>query len=154
MNPSSPSIHEARRALPLPTLLEQLIASGRWKHPGGAILLEKVPFIRERLVFLQTSEMMRFESGPLMAPEEAESDFFKEYRGSLVDPRDLPWIDVEKTLFIACNEVPGDDVGIALDYRPGLDRPRVVGGDWRCGEHLGHREIAPTFSAFVAMLGI
>ena len=89
-----------------------------------------------------------------MDPEESESEIFAEYRGSLVGPRDLPWIDVEKALLILCNKWPGDDVGIAIDYRPGLEEPRVIGGDWHSGERIEYRDVSATFPAFVEMLGL
>jgi len=83
------------------------------------------------------------------------SETFSEFRGSAIGERDLPWIDVEQSLFIICNRWPGDDVGIALDYRSGIDMPRVVGGDWHSGNNgVVYREISPTFDAFIQLLGL
>lgn len=147
-------LEQQRRELFLPSTLIELIESGRWVHPSDQVMLSKIPFIRDPLVFLGSKENMIFESGPLMSPDEAENKMFSEYRGSVFDKRDLPWIDVEKTLFIICNKWPGDDVGIALDYRTGNESPRVVGGDWHSGEGCIYREISPSFDRFVEYLGL
>lgn len=91
-----------------------------------------------------------------MGPDSIENILFSEYRGSSIAARGLPWIDVEKTLFIIINKWPGDDVGIALDYRTGLDHPRVIGGDWdtQDGRGIVYREITPDFPGFVKLLGL
>lgn len=47
--------------------------------------------------------------------------------GSQETPVELPWLDVEQAFFIAVNRVPGDDVGLARDYRTDAHDPRVVG---------------------------
>jgi hypothetical protein len=142
-----------RRDLPLPQLLIEMIEAGRWVHPGDDVMLAEVPFIRDPLVFLGTKASM-VGCGPLMGPDEVEQGLFSEYRGSMIGERDLPWIDVEKALFIICNRVPGDDVGIALDYRTGINSPRVIGGDWCLGSGCVYRQISPAFDAFVEMLGL
>ena len=98
---------------------------------------------------------MLFESGPLMGHDALENAPLSEYRGSLVGKRDLPWIDVEKSLFIMCNERIGDDVGIALDYRNNSTEPCVVGGDWH--SHSGgliYRFVANNFAEFAESIGL
>ena len=55
---------------------------------------------------------------------------------------------------MAVNRWPGDDVGIALDYRTGFDDHRVVAGDWGSGNSCKWRGVAPTFSAIVRLLGL
>lgn len=147
------SLKEMRHELPLPQKLVEMIGSGRWVHPGDDVMLTKVPFIRDPLVFLDTKDKMLFESGPLMRPDEIENEMFCEYRGSVVGKRALPWIDVEQTLFVICNKWPGDDVGIALDYRIGKS-PRVVGSDCYSSKNSVYREISPSFDAFVQLLGL
>ena len=84
------------------------------------------------------------------------SHVFRMVRGSKsVEPICLPWLDVELAVFVAINRVPGDDLGIALDYRTGAADPRVVASDWQPGAKGCHwREVAPTFSQFVQFLGI
>lgn len=147
------TLHKVRYQLPLPPLLIELIKRGRWVHPGEDVMRSRVPFITDPLVFLDSRAEMLFESSPLMGRSETESETFSQYRGSAVAARGLPWIDIEKTLFVICNKNPGDDVGIALDYRTGLNSPRVIGGDWRSGSCIYH-EICLTFDAFVELLGL
>lgn len=43
---------------------------------------------------------------------------------------DLPWLDYDKSLFIAINKFPGEDLAIALDYRLNENQPRVVASDF------------------------
>lgn len=143
-----------RRKLPLPQTLIEMIETDRWAHPGDDVMLARIPFIRDPLVFLGSKDNMLFESGPLMGPNEIENEMFSEYRGSAIGDRDLPWIDVEQTLFIICNKWPGDDVGVALDYRTGINSPRVIGGDWRSGNNCIYHEISPSFDAFVELIGL
>ena len=148
------TIAKRREKLPLPSFLVQLIETGRWKHPGDEVLRVKVPFVRDPLVFLESKESMLLNSGPLMGKSDSENELFSEYRGSAHKERDLPWIDVEKSIFIAVNKIPGDDVGIALDYRPGIQCPRVVCGDWHSGNGCVYHEIAPSIEAFAENLGL
>ncbi|SFH86646.1 hypothetical protein SAMN05421753_103263 [Planctomicrobium piriforme] len=147
-------IETIRRKLPLPAKLQLMMKEGRWKHPGQEVLAAKIPFIRDPLTFLSSIESMLSNSGPLMRPDENENERFSEYRGSRISSRDLPWIDVEQVIFIICNERIGDDVGIALDYRTGINSPRVVGGDWHSRSGLQYREIAPSFDEFVELIGL
>lgn len=75
-------------------------------------------------------------------------------RGSQsVMPVDLPWLDVEQAVFILVNRWPGDEQGIALDYRTSRTDPRVVASDWETTHPCLWREVTPTFSAFVQQLG-
>lgn len=142
-----------RRELPLPESLTHLINSGLWRHPGHDVLRRVVPFILDPLCVLKNLDHMLFESGPLMGHDKLEDEVFSEYRGSSIEMRELPWIDVEKTIFIMCNERIGDDVGIALDYRHDRANPRVVGGDWHSGVNgIRYRQIAESFTDFATML--
>ena len=154
MNPQIKTISELRQQLRLPSLLDELIRTGRWIHPGDRIMASVVPFITDPLDLLPTREAMQRESGPLMAPSETESLVFHEYRGSFHEYRPLPWIDVEKTLFIAINRRIGDDVGIALDYRDNPEEPSVVGGDYHSDKELQYRLITSTFRQFAKSLGL
>ncbi|MBE9102603.1 hypothetical protein [Vacuolonema iberomarrocanum] len=154
MTPQIKTISELRQQLQLPQLLDELIRTGRWTHPGDRIMESVVPFITDPLDLLPNREAMQRESGPLMAPSETESLVFHEYRGAFHKSRPLPWIDVEKTLFIAVNRRIGDDVGIALDYRDNPDEPSVVGGDYHSGKGLQYRLIANTFCQFAKSLGL
>jgi hypothetical protein len=76
-------------------------------------------------------------------------------RGSRLRERvELLWLDADRSLFVAVNRRPGDDVGIALDYRTNVLDPRVVASDWGSGQACVWREVAPTFSDFVRILGL
>lgn len=139
------------RVLPLPPLLVELIKTGRWVHPGHDAMRERIPFIQDPMQFMTTHEDMLFNSSPFMAQDLNEFETFSEYRGSKVTERALPWLDVEKRLNIIINREIGDDTCIALDYRTGLHAPRVVGCEHVSGKIL-HREISPSFEAFVKLL--
>ena len=147
------NLEKLQRELLLPPLLAELIASGRWTHPGDDVLLKAVPFITDPLVFHHSKKEMLQKSGPLMGPGRIESEGHSEYRGSAIGERDLPWLDVEKSLYIIANKNIGGDVGIVLDYRPEVE-PRVVGGDWHSGHGIIYREISPTFDAFAELIGL
>ena len=150
-----PQIESLRRSLKLPPLLESMIASGTWTHPGADVLRRAVPFITDPLIVLKTFDEMLFESGPIIGHDKIEDERFSEYRGSQIGKRDLPWIDVEKTLFIMCNERLGDDVGIALDYRYSSTEPCVVGGDWHSKSRgIIYRLVANSFAEFAEKIGL
>jgi hypothetical protein len=140
--------------LPLPQLLIELVRQNRWRHLGDNKMREVVPFIQDPLVFPDCIESMFANSRALMSDDQDEDETFSEYRGSKVSERDLPWIDVERMVFIIYNKWPGDDVGIGLDYRTGTEKPRIVGGDWHAGSGLIYREISTTFDEFAGRLGL
>lgn len=155
MNPDYQCIDSLRRSLKLPRLLIDLMKSGRWSHSGMRLLKVCASFIRDPLVVLPTIDSMFGNSGPLMGHEKAEDELFHEYRGSCLPYRPLPWIDVEKTIFIMCNERIGDDCGIALDYRLDFDNPHVIGSDWHSGfKGVQYRHIADSFDDFVSKVGL
>lgn len=148
-----PDDESARRSLQLPSLLRSMMASGTWTHPGADVLRRAVPFISDPLVVLKTHERMLDVSRPFMGSDEVKNKCYAEYRGSRVSRRGFPWVDVEKTLFIMCNELPGDDVGIALDYRYDSIEPCVVGGDWHSRPgRIVYRRIANSFAEFAELL--
>ncbi|WP_265594113.1 hypothetical protein [Haloferula sp. BvORR071] len=143
-----------KRHLQLPALLGEMLADGSWKHPGDEVISRLIPFIREPLQFRSSVEQITTPQDCLMGPDEAENATFHEYRGSQVGPRDLPWLDVEQSLLIAINRIPGDDLAIALDYRSSVEDPRVIASEWvdTDGGCCLWREVAPTFAAFLAQL--
>ena len=97
---------------------------------------------------------MRSESRIWAADDERYSRIFHEVRGSKqLAPVDLPWLDAEKAVFIAVNQIPDDDIAIALDYRTDRSDPRVVASEWvenPCG--CIWREVAGSFSEFMQQL--
>jgi hypothetical protein len=142
--------------LHLPPLLVELLEQGRWQHPGDDVLQQLIPFFREPVDFLMTVQSMRRESTHFLADEPRMAKVFHEARGSKsAEPVCLPWLDVELAVFVAVNLVPGDDLAIALDYRIAPANPRVVANEWHDGPGgCIWREVAPSFSTFVRVLGI
>lgn len=142
------------RGLPIPPLLLNLIATRRWRHPGDKVIKRAIPFLDGPVDFLSIDEM-EFQSSGGIADLQELSARFHELRGSdAVIVPDLPWRDVSKSFFIAVNRIPGDDLGIALDFREGNPSdPRVIANDWgKAG--CEWREVAPSFSEFLERIGI
>ena len=138
--------------LPLPDLLVSLMRTGQWRHPGDSKLTELIPFLADPVDFL-TIEGMARESSGFLADEPDMSTLFHEVRGSRVDgPVELPWRDVERSFFVAVCRFPGDDVGIALDYRTSESDPRVIASNWEEGHRCRWTEVATSFSRFVDMM--
>ncbi len=138
----------------MPSLLIELSAQGRWCHPGNDTLRRLAPFIHEELELVSIDSLCPGLS--LLDRDAAEDSMFCEYRGSLVsEPRQLPWIDVEQTVLIAVNKMPGDDVALGLDYRANSTDPPVVANDWH-GPSPGciWREVARSFSEFCMAAGL
>lgn len=146
------------RGLPLPTLLLDLLVSGRWLHPGDEGLREVMPWFQEPLDFLTDVRQMSRESQSLdrLADDEASSRLFRAIRGSdVAGPVELPWLDVELAVLIAVNRIPGDDVAIALDYRGNEPNPRVVASDfWTDPRQCAWRTVTPTFTEFASELNL
>jgi hypothetical protein len=141
--------------LPMPELLVGLIRQGRWVHPGDAQLRELIPFLLDPVDFLTSPKVMAWESSGHLADNPEDSAVFHTVRGSRVaEPVELPWLDADLSFFVAVNRQPGDDVAIALDYRTSMADPRVVASDWGTGQTHVWREVAPTFSGFVRLLGL
>lgn len=142
-------------ALPMPERLVALIRQRQWVHPGDARLREFIPFLVDPIDFLMSPAVMARESRWELADDSRLSTVFHVVRGSrLAEPVELPWLDADRSFFVAVNRCPGDDVGVALDYRTDADDPRVVAADWGSGQSCIWREVAPTFSEFVQLLGL
>jgi hypothetical protein len=139
--------------LPLPDLLISLIQHKRWVHPGDERIRELIPFFGEPVDLLQSVESMQRESSGFLADDPTMSTLFHEVRGSKANGRvELPWLDVEFAVFVAVNRFPGDDIGIALDYRTDSNDPRVVANDWGMDRGCIWREVTPSFSTFIQSL--
>ncbi|WP_328829002.1 hypothetical protein OHT77_15440 [Streptomyces sp. NBC_00252] len=143
------------RGLTLPARLTSLLDQGRWRHPGDAEMATLMPWFESPIDFLATTRQMEWESGSLDTfDDDRYAAFLHVARGGGQEtPVELPWLDVEKAFFIAVNRVPGDDVGLALDYRTDAHDPRVVGSYVSMNPLLYEwRVVAPAFSAFAAAL--
>jgi hypothetical protein len=137
--------------LPLPPMLRDLLASGRWQQPPDEVIYAVVPFLREPVVFLTSEVRMRQES----QGQGIGFPHFREFRSSESESRPLPWLDDDLALFIAVNREIGADIGIALDYRTSSSDPRVVASDWWTDDKTCYwREVTSTFSEFVSRLGL
>ncbi|MER5431186.1 hypothetical protein [Streptomyces sp. NPDC002588] len=145
------------RGLTLPAQLMSLLDQGRWRNPGDAEMARLIPWFESPIDFLTSTDQMERESGSLDTfDDDRYAAFLHVARGSGQEtPVELPWLDVEKAFFIAVNRIVGDDVALALDYRTNPVDPRVVGSDvWTAPVSYKWRIVAPTFSAFVAALGL
>ncbi len=139
-------------SLPLPQLLMELMASGRWKCPENSILIKVIPFLQEEILFLATLEEMDRQSQLDMDHVE----WFYEKRSKPGEASDdLPWRDSRKSIIIATNKHTGEDVAIALDYRLSASDPRVIATNWH-GELPGcpWELVCPTFEDFTKQLGL
>lgn len=139
----------------LPSLLIELIKNNQWNHPGDEVLKLVVPCIHEPIDFLSI-EQMRRDSPGVIVDSPVNLPWFHEVRGSKQsEPVTLPWLDVEKAVFIAVNRFPGDDIGVALDYRTDIIDPRVVASDWHSSpDGCIWQEITPTFSEFIKQINL
>jgi len=138
----------------LPQLLVDLLRQGRWVRPGDATIRQAIPFLPGPVDFLTDIDRITRNSGFSLVDSPEAARLFHSARGSRSDqPILLPWLDAELAVFVAVNRIPGDDLGIALDYHTRHDDPRVVASEWR-ENPVGcfWRETAPTFSQFVEAL--
>lgn len=91
-----------------------------------------MPLFEDPLRFLASVEAMAGESGSLdsLTEDDASDQLFSlARRTGQAEPPDLPWLDIDKSIPIAVNERPGDDVAIALDDRTDPTDPRAVASD-------------------------
>ena len=134
------------RRLVLPNLMVDLLAAGRWKHPGDEPIREVMPWFENPLIFLANADQMRHESRSLdlFADDKRLSELFRVRRGTAASPVDLPCLDAELAILVAINMNPGDDVAIALDYRSDPADPRVLASDfWTDPKQCTWRIVAP-----------
>ncbi len=104
-----------------------MMSDGRWRQPPDELISSVIPFLKEPVDFLMREDQMRFESSGLLADIADASIFNREYRSSTSkESPDLPWIDVDRSFFIAVNRRLGDDVGIALDLRTSETTPALL----------------------------
>jgi hypothetical protein len=134
--------------LPLPSLLVDMLRSGQWCHPGDAVIRKLIPLLTDPVDFLTSIDRMRRESPKRMAGDREMERIFH-FVSDQAGVSDLPWLDVNRAVFIAVCRFAGDDTAIALDYRTDANDPRVVASAY--DDTLGYRwiEVAPSFSAFV-----
>lgn len=140
--------------LPLPPCIISLMDNGRWVHPGDVVVKKAIPFLNEPVDFLSV-DSMEFESSGHLADDPGSSLLFHEMRGSdsVIVP-DFPWRDVSRSFFIAVNRIPGDDIGIALDFRRGVESdPSVIASDWS-NRTCEWRLVSDSLSEFLQRAGL
>jgi len=141
-------IHESEsHLLPIPPLLISGINTIAWKtFPSGG-LMGKISFLNVPMVLLKSIEEIRHASDY----EPLKNELLLGIRCQDVTgaPVELPHLDADLFLFLAINVLPGDDSAVALDYRTGLNAPRVVASDWTGpGDTCQWRVVAPNFESF------
>jgi len=126
-----------------PHLLLVLLREGRWNHPGEPAIARVMPWFRDPLEFLGSTQQMERESQSLRLAREPAA----------TGPVELPWLDVDRAFFIATARYAGDETAVALDYRTSSSDPRVVASDvWTNSAPCAWQTVAQTFSEFVAEL--
>jgi hypothetical protein len=144
------------RGLVVPDLLLVLLREGRWNHPGEPAIARVMPWFRDPLVFLGSTQQMERESQTLdrlIQDHEMAALFRLTREPAATGPMEPPWLDVDRAFFIAMARYAGDDTAVALDYRTGSSDPRVIASDvWTNCAPYAWRTVAETFSEFVAEL--
>lgn len=137
------------RGLKLPRQLVKLMRSNppRWTTPSHSHLLAVVPWLHERVSFLESPQQIGWESTTLI---DCPGPY--EYLGSKAEAeKPLPWLDSEQALIIAIAHEIGGGQLVALDYRPDPGGPQVVATDHTQIAAPSWRLVAETFSSFVEM---
>ncbi len=144
------------RGMRFPPAFAELWSAGEWQQPDEALIQSLIPWLQGPIEFIEAMHWMVTENHTLLADHRYDARTWREYRGSVSpDKTDLPWRDLDQSLFLAVNRNPGDDLGVALDFRTSTDNPRVVASYW-CGEredyHVEWRLVTDTFSEFLTRL--
>ena len=144
------------RGLVVPDLLLALLREGRWNHPGEPAVARVMPWFRDPLDFLGSTQQMERESQSLdrlILDDEMAALFRFARKSAAIGSVELPWLDVDRAFFIAMAKYAGDDTAVALDYRTSSSDPRVIASDvWTNSAPYAWRTVTDTFSEFVAQL--
>ena len=131
--------------LVVPDLLLVLLREGRWNHPGELAIARVMPWFRDPLDFLGSTQQMERESQSLdrlIQDDEMAALFRFAREPTATGPVELPWLDVDRAFFIAMARCAGDDTAVALDYRTGSSDPRVIASDvWTKAPASAQRQI-------------
>lgn len=135
----------------IPILLQTLIQTGSWQHPGDDVLRQLIPRLTDPVDFRNwvpqntvADEIASFSARDL--------ETFKLYRNTDEPHRPLPWLNADQAVFIAVNRIPGDDVAIALDYRDSVDEPTVVASFWPENKYHEWFKVSESFDDFARSL--
>ncbi len=141
--------------LPLPPLLVELIETRRWKSPRDVARLADVAGFKNprKLEFMKPDGMQRETNALIALYEQGYAETYGLTRSAEdeTSPDDPSRVDVRLVVVVANN---WEEEGLCLDYRPGLEQPRVLAGAWTEdeGAPMRWRVIARDFSTFVEML--
>jgi hypothetical protein len=141
--------------LPLPALLVELIENRRWKSPRGVDRLADIAGFRHprKLDFMKPDGMQRETDALLALYAQGFADFYgltKSDSGG-VSRDDPSRLDARLAVVLANN---WDEEGLCLDYRPGLNQPRVLAGTYpNDTSPMQWRVIAKDFSTFAELMG-
>lgn len=114
--------------LPLPRDLLDLIAAGRWRQPADMSGIDAM-FVDHAGFHPYGFGTMRSESEAMLRWRDAE------WLGA-PDP-DFPPGDIDVTRAVLIADIGlGFDQPVALDYRPSIDRPRVLTLLWRPRDYV------------------
>ncbi|WP_213008313.1 hypothetical protein [Paractinoplanes toevensis] len=98
--------------------------------------------------FLGSTQQMERESQSLdhLIQDDEMAALFRLIRGPTVtSPVELPWLDVDRSFFIATAQHAGDDTAVALDYRTSSSNPRVIASDiWTSSVPYAWRTVKET----------
>lgn len=113
------------KGLKVPSLLVKLVNEGFWVKGSELDIKKHYEFLNDPLTFLQSFQGMK------STPSFKYDEVLRIYSSSEVGlNRNLPWLDIDNSIFIAINKNPGDDIAIALDYRDNSTSPIVVASKW------------------------
>lgn len=154
-NDPTESIREIR-GMRFPTLFRALWLSGHWTQPQENLINSTIPWLQGPLEFIESMSWMANENRGVLADIPRAAKTFQEYRGFNSESKpDLPWLDVDQALLIAVNRIPGDDLGVAIDFRSSLDDPRVVASRWCSDPHrIEWCIVTETFTEFADKLNL
>jgi hypothetical protein len=135
----------------LPTLLVDLVESGRWHQPSDEVVRALVPCDPLAFDFLLTLDQLESDRLSYLLKHRSLAAQFRLYRsGSFVRQRLLPWVDVRKALVIAEGRVHGSDSAILLDLRTSAVDPAVLASNWQLTPGVcSWQIISPSLQAFM-----
>jgi hypothetical protein len=167
------AIKESKKMeMKLPPLLVALMEQGRWPNRVISSSMQRMfpvfqhPYLDEVSIEFYTSAQTILDNNhwqlqgffdDIDKPRPDNVAYYRVKRGSnQIESVKLPWLDVEKVIFIGQPLLSGDDVWIFLDYRTDADDPRVIVNVAQSDPDTPRahfwRELAPSFSEFAEMV--
>ncbi len=100
------------RGMRFPPAFVKLWSAGKWHQPDDSLIQSLIPWLQGPIEFIEVMHWMVTENRASLVDHPDSAIMLREYRGSVSpDKTDLPWLDVEKSLFIAVNRIHGDARG-------------------------------------------